>query len=106
MEPDELKVKLDEPKMEDIFAISGGDTSWAQNPTEAHRYTMDPTRAALGKKRKLAEEISFTDIDLVDITTSHHDPLVIILMFKRRNDDQVKLYFTRSICVSPDQEMH
>lgn len=58
---------------------------------DARHYTIDTTRAYLGEKRKSAEEISFTDVNLVDITTPHHDPLFITPMLKRKNNGGVRL---------------
>lgn len=86
------KPESDKPEVEDIFSISGRGTSWTQDPVETHRYTTNTTRAILGKKRKPTEGISFTNTDLVDITTPHHDPLVITPMLKRKNGGQVRLH--------------
>lgn len=53
---------------------------------------MVTTREAPGKKRKPVEEISFTDANLVGITTPYHDPLVITPTLRRRNGGQARLH--------------
>lgn len=60
---------------------------------EENIYTMDLSRTTKAKNPISTTTNSFTDNDLMGITTPYHDPLVITLIVRMK--DQVKIRLNR-----------